>query len=402
MVDRTTLDAAAAAGVITPEQVGPLHDFLSGRHVASPRTAVSGEEDLRFIRNFHDVFLAIGIVLLGVGLAVAIGSYVASTFQGATEADARAVVTTIGALTLGAAAIMWVLGEVFARRRRLFLPAIAIVITLTIYAVVGAACLYFGLVLGENVDLGERLDEGAGMPALVRTGILLAASMAFVAPLLFYARFRLPFSLGLAGAGAACFVVLTAMTFSAEQTIQYLAALFLVLGVLLFLAGVAFDARDPARNSRFSDNGFWLHMAAAPFILNGALGLVSQLFGNQAGAVSPSTGLILGANAGSGVGPAAATLVVVAFLGFLSLLINRRALIVSALITTGVAIGVVLNAFGLGAGALAAATLISLGALVLILGAGWHSVRRALLGWVKPDGVWARIFPPEPPAPARA
>ena len=25
-------------------------------------------------------------------------------------------------------------------------------------------------------------------------------------------------------------------------------------------------------------------------------------------------------------------------------------------------------------------------------------VRRALLGWVKPDGVWARIFPPEAPA----
>lgn len=403
MVDRSMLDAAASAGVISPEQVGPLHDFLSGRHAASPRAAVSGEEDLRFIRNFHDVFLAIGIVLLGVGLAVAIGSYVASAFQGATEDDARAVVTTIGALTAGAAAIMWGLGEVFARRRRLFLPAIAIVLALTMYAVVAAACLYFGLVLGENVDLGQRLDEGAGMPALVRTGILLAASMAFVAPLLFYARFRLPFSLGLAGFGAACFVVLTAMTFSAEQTLEYIAALFLALGVLLFIAGVAFDARDPTRNSRFSDNGFWLHMAAAPFILNGALGLVSQLFsGTQAGAFSPSTGLIVGANAGSGVGPAAATLVVVGFLGFLSLLINRRALIVSALITTGVAIGVVLNALGLGAGALAASTLIALGALVLILGAGWHSVRRALLGWVKPDGVWARIFPPEPPPPARA
>jgi len=39
--------------------------------------------------------------------------------------------------------------------------------------------------------------------------------------------------------------------------------------------------------------------------------------------------------------------------------------------------------------------LIVLGAFVLILGAGWHNVRRALLSWVKPDGMWARIFPPE-------
>jgi hypothetical protein len=37
---------------------------------------------------------------------------------------------------------------------------------------------------------------------------------------------------------------------------------------------------------------------------------------------------------------------------------------------------------------------------VLILGASWHAARRALLGWVKPDGLWARIFPPETGAPA--
>jgi hypothetical protein len=74
-------------------------------------------------------------------------------------------------------------------------------------------------------------------------------------------------------------------------------------------------------------------------------------------------------------------------------------LIVSTLITTGVAIGVLMNAVGMGAGALAASTLIVLGAFVLILGGSWHSVRRALLGWVKPGGAWARIFPPEP-APA--
>jgi hypothetical protein len=35
---------------------------------------------------------------------------------------------------------------------------------------------------------------------------------------------------------------------------------------------------------------------------------------------------------------------------------------------------------------------------VLILGASWHTTRRALLRWVNPDGPWARIFPPETPA----
>lgn len=206
MADRSALEAAAAAGVINAEQVGPLYNFLSSQQ-AGVKPALAGEEDLRFIRNFHDVFLAIGIVLFAVGLAIAIGTWVAGSAH-----EPRQAALLAGGLSATAAVVMWLLGEVFARRRRLFLPAIA--------------------------------------------------------------------------------------------------------------------------------------------------------------------------------------------LGFISLLINRRVLIVSALLTTGVAIGVIMNEFGLGAGALAASTLIVLGGFVLILGAGWHAVRRTLLGWVKPDGAWARIFPPEAPAAA--
>jgi hypothetical protein len=108
--------------------------------------------------------------------------------------------------------------------------------------------------------------------------------------------------------------------------------------------------------------------------------------------------IMLSSQGGEGVvAMAAATLGVVVLLGLISLLINRRVLIVSSLLTTGVAIGVLLNAAGMGAGAIAAATLLSLGGFVLVLGAGWHSARRGLLGWVKPGGVWARVFPPAAP-----
>jgi hypothetical protein len=182
---------------------------------------------------------------------------------------------------------------------------------------------------------------------------------------------------------------------------RFISPLYLLLGILLFLAGVGFDARDPTRTSRLSDNGFWLHFAAAPLILNGAFGLIGQLFGSPDGL--PSSGaLIASASQGGAMATthAAITLAVVIVLGIISLLINRRVLIVSTLITTGVAIAILMNAAGLGAGALAASTLIVLGAFVLILGASWHSARRVLLGWVKPDGVWARVFPPETPAAA--
>lgn len=392
MADRGALEAAAAAGVINPEQVGPLHDFLSSRD-AGVQAAAGGEEELRFIRNFHDVFLAIGIFLFAVGLAIGIGTITASS-----AADAQSGTILAGSLCAGAAVVMWLLGEVFARRRRLFLPAIAIVCALTLFAVVAGALLYAGLVLGRGF---ESEPNWQSIPPELRIGILTAVGLGVIAPLAFYARFRLPFSLGLVGGGFAAFVLVAALMWNAEQTLQMLPALYLGLGLLLFAAAVGFDARDPARNTRFSDNGFWLHFAAAPLLLNGAFGLIGQAFGGDTlEAMSPSGGLMMAGANGDAVLQASATLLVVVALGLVSLLINRRVLIVSALLTTGVAIGILMNSVGLGAGALAASTLTVLGAFVLILGAGWHAVRRALLSWVKPDGAWARIFPPEAPAAA--
>ncbi|MEQ1709407.1 MAG: hypothetical protein ABL864_13855, partial [Terricaulis sp.] len=290
MADRSALEAAAAAGLINTEQVGPLHDFLA----SAPLLAPSGEEDLRFIRNFHDVFLAIGILLIAVGLSIGISTFVSNAvglviglgaLVSAAEGGGKGATLTgallTGACAAGAAGVMWALGESFARRRRLFLPAIAIVLSLTGFAVVAAAALYFGALLGmgfeQNVEWGQLRPEA-------RNGILVAAAaFAIFAPAAFYARFRLPFSLGLAGAGAALFAIALCLVVNAEATLEFLPALYIGLGALLFFAGVAFDARDPARASRFSDNGFWLHFAAAPLILNGAFGLVGQAFAGKAG-----------------------------------------------------------------------------------------------------------------------
>jgi hypothetical protein len=387
MADRGTLEAAVAAGVLNADQVGPLRDFLAAR-ASGALPAPSGEEDLRFIRNFHDVFLAIGILLFAIGLAIGIGTYV----SGAENPRQGAVLT--GACSAGAASLMWLLGEFFARRRRLFLPAIAIVMALTGFAVVSAATLYTGLLLDQG-DKAADLDIRQ-MPPEFEIGILLTAAFAIIAPAAFYARFRLPFSLGMTGAGVALFVVVLGLVIEVETTLKFLPALFLALGALLFLAGVGFDARDPARTTRLSDNGFWLHFAAAPMILSGAFGLVGRAFAPPGEAGFRGIGGLLGA-AGSdaAAAQAAVTLVIVGLIALVSLLINRRALIVSALLTTGIAIGVLMNAVGMGEGALMASTLITLGAFVLILGAGWRGVRRALLGWVKPGGVWARIFPHE-------
>jgi cytochrome c-type biogenesis protein CcmH/NrfG len=66
------LDRDAAAGLIGAEEAERLKAFLAESTPAAPE----GEEELRFIRNFHDVFLAMGIVIFSIGLATAVSSWV--------------------------------------------------------------------------------------------------------------------------------------------------------------------------------------------------------------------------------------------------------------------------------------------------------------------------------------
>jgi len=371
------LESAAAVGLLAPDQVAPLTDFLT-RDVAPPLSAVvatiPGEEDLRFVRNFHDVFLATGIVLLAIGLAIA------TMVVTRSMADSH-ILTAVIALFSSAAA-MWALGEVFSRRRRLFLPSIALCISFAVFCILGALAIYT-MIVGGRVDIftSDMSDEAnaARGAAPIAAATLLAAASAF------YARFRLPFSMGLIGVSAVLLLVSLLFWLSQQLLGQLSSVLWLLGGLGMFFAGVWFDARDPARATRISDNGFWLHLGAAPLILNGVLTIVG----------GGMVGIIRQSETDSPVAAAIITLIVVAVLGLTSLLINRRALIVSALLSTGFAVGALMNAVGIDAGGLAAATLVTLGGGVLILGAGWHSARRALLKHAPQSGVWARIFPPE-------
>ena len=83
-------------------------------------------------------------------------------------------------------------------------------------------------------------------------------------------------------------------------------------------------------------------------------------------------------------------------LGLLSLALNRRALVVSSLLSFWLALGQVVEAVGGGGMNTFIATTLLLGTGIIALGGGWHSARRWVLGWVPKTGIADRIFPPEP------
>jgi hypothetical protein len=134
--------------------------------------------------------------------------------------------------------------------------------------------------------------------------------------------------------------------------------------------------RDPLRVTRRTDIAFWLHLLAAPLIVHA---LIVSLFG-------------------PGRLPDAATAVriLAAFfgLGVIAVLIDRRALLVSGLAYAGIAVGTLLNRSAL-ADMTVPATVLVLGAFILLLSAFWRPVRRGFLILV-PARLRARL-----PNPAR-
>ncbi|HEY7798414.1 MAG TPA: hypothetical protein VIA80_06600, partial [Hyphomonadaceae bacterium] len=80
----------------------------------------------------------------------------------------------------------------------------------------------------------------------------------------------------------------------------------------------------------------------------------------------------------------------------ISLALNRRALIVSGLVSFATALFVLVNQVGGGGLNTLMLTALIVGGAIVLLGGGWRTARRFVLKLVPPTGITGRIFPPEP------
>jgi len=356
-MDRKEIEAARQAGVLDEAKAAELEAFLASQRGPG---ASSDDESLRFLANFNDIFISIGLVLLTFGLSIGSGLLLGSS--------GSALVITLPVL-----AVLWVLLEYFAGRRRLLLPSMTLSLLITFFAMVLTALVASGF--GTISDIGTDFFGRAGRA--VESFGFWAAGGALIASAAIYARFRLPFSLFLMAIAIA--VGLYTFAFSEEGfgPIYSGTASFLI-GLGTLAAAIFFDAQDPERKSLSSDNAFWLHFAAAPQIM---LGLRAIFAGSTFSSLS-----------GAGAIP-----LLLALVGFsiLSLALNRRALIAAGLLSFWVAISAIASpadneAWGV------AIPLLLLGGGIVLLGAGWKTARRIVLRFVPQSGPLARIFPPEP------
>lgn len=365
MFDKADIRAAIEAGAISADGAARFEAFLKARN--DPDKMLDAE-NLRFLTNFNDIFLTIGLAILMGGVAFLSGQVFISMMGGAQSAGAIKMMIVLMPLPVLAAA--WALAEYFCGRRRLLLPSMFLSGVICLCAAVSVSA-FFAPVDAEASGRADFMDV-VGRFSFAAFGASALAGLAI------FFRFRLPFSLFLVAMSVAgVFYTAVARIGDVQTLVGGVATL--TAGLITLAAAIIMDMRDPHRASLTSDNAFWLHFAAAPQIMLGV------------------RGLILGAGfAPAGAADASLMLAVLVAFGILSLAINRRALIVSGLITFIFSVGALVRQFGLDGANVFIITALIVGAVIVFLGGGWRTARRALLKLVPHQGLAGRIFPPEP------
>lgn len=320
------LDSAAAAGAISPEAVAAFRAHIA----AQRRTTAVDEENFRLVSSFNDIFVVIASLLL----------LAAVSWIGASLAPwAGAFATCVTA---------WVLAEFFVRKRHMALPAIVLLV-----AFVGGGYLALFMLLGGGT-----------------AGAAFASAVAALAAWVHWRRFQVPITVA-AGVAAVVVGVVSALLASVPAAKDWLSLLVFVAGAATFACALRWDASDAQRQTRRSDVAFWLHLLAAPLLVH---------------PVFTAVGLF------SGDASVAQTLVIAAlYLGiaFVSLAIDRRALMVSALGYVLYAFTVLLKQAGFVSLAFAATAFV-IGTALLVLSAFWHRSRQLVVQRL-PAGVQARL-----------
>lgn len=332
------LRAAVAAGIVTEAQAVSLKALSDSRRGARENLA-AGDEPFELFKGFNEVFIVVGLGILALGWMGVAGLFVG---LGGNPVRSTVIVALIGA------AVLWGLSEYFVRKRRMIAPAIALSIMFAGNAAVGMIAQFSQLFMVAQQDY---------------TSLTLPFAMATLALLIYWWRFRVPFALAMIALG----LFVTALVFAADQagTPRGMENLFilsaggpfawitLALGFAVFVVAMMFDMSDPHRVTRRSANGFWLHVVAAPALVNTiALTLVEQNDGLSNGTLMAFLALI----------------------AVVAIVIDRRSFLIAGVGYVVVLSSAVFHTEG------AVYTVFILGAFLLLLGAFWERIRAVLLG----------------------
>jgi hypothetical protein len=229
--------------------------------------------------------------------------------------------------------------------------------------------------------------------------ISLAAAAGFIsAALVYFWRFRVPVLAGLiALAVTALAFVQTALFLYDGVTTGTVAvpalnqvpdvlrnALYMPLacGMAIFAVAVMLDLGDRERKTIWSDCAFWLHVVSAPLLVH-PLFIMATGQDVAFGAIKPGTDAVIG------------LVVLIVVFTYVALVIDRRSLLVPTLAYFG-SLGVanLVNEAATGAGIPPIAlVLIAVGGMIILFGAGWQRIRKAVMAVTLPASIRSKLPP---------
>ena len=311
------LDSAVAAQVLSAQSADAFRAFVAERR----HTTIKDEESFRLLTGFNDIFVVIAIGLLLVSLGGLGGTLAAGA----------------GALLVALAA--WLLAEYFTRQRRMALPSIVLLLA------------FVGGVFGATLAALKGNDPAP----------IFASAASALAAWVHWQRFRVPITVA-AGAAAVVAIGVSTLLRAIPGGEHWLLPLMFCAGLLVFGCALRWDLSDRDRRTRRSDVAFWLHLLAAPLLVHPVFGAMQRLDDHALA----QTLLVLG---------------VYVALGVVSLAINRRALMVSALSYVLFAFTALLRESGVVSLSFTLTALV-IGSALLLLSAFWHPCRAAVLQWL--------------------
>ena len=317
------LNLAVKKGIFSDQSVHDFRDLVS----TSKNTPLVDEENFKLVGGFNDIFVVIACSLL-LFSSLWVFSVVNSSLS--------FLVFTV---------LSWFLSEVFVRKRKMALPAIILLLSF-----VGGAFVLVISIFSEDSNFI----------------IMLATAISAIAAYVHWRRFKVPITVA-AGSGAivATIVALVINTFPETQN-AILIAIFLC-GLGVFALAMYWDASDTERTTRKSDVAFWLHLLGAPLVIHPIFSTLGILGGDES-----LINMII-------------VLLLYLVMTLISLVVDRRAFMVSSLIYVIYALSTLFKDYG-GVGYNFALTGFFMGASLLCLSAWWHPARARIVIFL-PEGI---------------
>jgi len=310
------LNAAVVKGLFTAESVASFRKDMA----QSSQTHAVDEENFKLVSSFNDIFVVIACLLL-----LSSASWVAQSLH---------LPLALFVLPI----LAWCLAEFFVLKRKMALPAIVLLLA------------FVGGVFSACVSLFAVPTE---------ISYMMATATSAIAAYVHWRRFRVPMTVAAGAAACVGFLVFSTLAMFPGMK-DWVLLLIFVLGVGVFLFAMYWDALDRERVSHHSDVAFWLHLLSAPLIAHPIFSGLGILDGNE----SIMSMMIV--------------ILLYLLMTLVSVVVDRRAFMVSSLIYVLYALSNLLKIYGM-IGYNFALTGVCIGMGLLLLSAFWHTVRSHLV-----------------------